>query len=331
VATAALFDPLKRRIQGWVDRAFDRHRYDYRKALVEFGRGLSSETDLEALLESIVERLPRTLLVARVAVFLAEDSGRLRLAASTGCPPSQGRSGPGRRVPLRIGSPWASSTSTRPRTTPTSSLKTPAGPASAPDQQRTAALLDLNYYLPCRVPRAGRRPASTRTIAVIGLGRTIGGDFLSSEDVELLESLASYIGIALQNASLYARLEAKIGEFERLKEFNENIVESINVGILALDLDDRIESWNAQMEAMYALSRAEAIGQPLQSVFPPSLSRLSRLPQRAGRASPLQVPPHHPRRRAAHRQHRHRAPALARFRLRGPHHPGRRHHRARLA
>jgi GAF domain-containing protein len=68
---------------------------------------------------------------------------------------------------------------------------------------------------------------------VIGLGRTIGGDFLSSEDVELLESLASYIGIALQNASLYARLEAKIGEFERLKEFNENIVESINVGILA--------------------------------------------------------------------------------------------------
>jgi PAS domain S-box-containing protein len=86
--------------------------------------------------------------------------------------------------------------------------------------------------------------------------------------VELLESLASYIGIALQNARLYARLQEKIGEFERLKEFNENIVESINVGILAIDLDDRVESWNAQMEAMYALSRAEAIGQPLRSVFP---------------------------------------------------------------
>jgi len=40
------------------------------------------------------------------------------------------------------------------------------------------------------------------------------------------------------------------------------------VGILAIDLDDRIESWNAQMEAMYALSRAEAIGQSLRSVFP---------------------------------------------------------------
>ena len=40
----------------------------------------------QALLESIVERLPRTLLVARVAVFLADDSGRLRLAASHGLP-----------------------------------------------------------------------------------------------------------------------------------------------------------------------------------------------------------------------------------------------------
>ncbi len=99
----------------------------------------------------------------------------------------------------------------------------------------------------------------------------MGGDFLSSEDVELLESLASYIGIALQNASLYARLEEKISEFERLKEFNENIVESINVGILAVDLDDRIESWNAQMEAMYALSRAEALGQALRDVFPSEL------------------------------------------------------------
>ncbi|HUB52972.1 MAG TPA: ATP-binding protein, partial [Terracidiphilus sp.] len=110
--------------------------------------------------------------------------------------------------------------------------------------------------------------SSARTIAVIGLGRTLGGDFLSSEDVELLESLASYIGIALQNASLYARLEEKMVEFERLKEFNENIVESINVGILAVDLNDRIESWNAQMEAMYALSRAEVLGQALRAVFP---------------------------------------------------------------
>jgi PAS domain S-box-containing protein len=260
LVTAAIFDPLKRRIQGWVDKAFDRHRYDYRKALVEFGRGLSSETDLGALLESIVERLPRTMLVARVAVFLARDSGRLRLAAAHGLPAYAEASAAQDSLALGF--------LDFDRATDHSHIFLENAQAALhlpEDQQRTAALLDLNYYLPCRVQDG----SAQRTIAVIGLGRTIGGDFLSSEDVELLESLASYIGIALQNASLYARLQEKISEFERLKEFNENIVESINVGILALDLDDRIESWNAQMEAMYALSRAEALGQPLADVFPP--------------------------------------------------------------
>ena len=262
VATAAIGEQLKRRIQSWVDRVFDRHRYDYRKALVEFGRGLNSETDLGALLASIVERLPRTLLVARVAVFLADENGRLHLTAAHGLPAevsaAQNRLG---KHSLALGFLDFEEAGGH---THIFLENAQAALHLPPDQQRTAALLDLNYYLPCRVQDG----ASARTIAVIGLGRTIGGDFLSSEDVELLESLASYIGIALQNASLYSRLEAKISEFERLKEFNENIVESINVGILAIDLNDRIESWNAQMEAMYALSRAEALGQELRSVFP---------------------------------------------------------------
>jgi len=256
LVTAALFDPLKRRIQSWVDKAFDRQKYDYRKALIEFGKSLSSETNLDALLNSIVERLPRTLLVSRVALFLTQPSGGLRLAASHGLLSSASE----RKLALGFldFDRAALDHSHIFLENAQQALHLP------PEQQSTAALLDLNYYLPCRVQDG----ASARTIAVIGLGRTIGGDFLSSEDVELLESLASYIGIALQNASLYARLEVKISEFERLKEFNENIVESINVGILALDLEDRIESWNAQMEAMYAVSRSEALGEKLSSVFP---------------------------------------------------------------
>jgi PAS domain S-box-containing protein len=253
ILAALLFEPIKKRIQERVDRLFDRKRFDYRHTLIEFGRGLSSQTDLQALLNSICDRLPKTLLVSRVAIFLAGPRGRCTLAAGHGLPQSLYDPAANLHLDfLDFDQPGSSSHIF---------LETPQQALYLPEQERrSAGLLDLNYYIPCRV--------QDKTIAVIGFGRTADGDFLSSEDVELLESLASYIGIAIQNARLYASLAEKASEYERLKEFNENIVESINVGILAIDFEERIESWNAQMEVMYALPRVDALGSPLASVFP---------------------------------------------------------------
>ncbi len=247
VITSALFDPVKRGIQARVDRLFDRKRYDYRQTLIEFGRGLGTQTDLQPLLQSITTRLSQTLLVARVAIFLAEADGDLRLGAAHGLPATTTgyslgfldfKHGARRHI----------------------FLENPQQALHLSDaERRGAAALELHYYLPCRV--------GERTIAVLGLGRTTEGDFLSSEDVELLESLAGYAGIAIQNATLYASLQSKIAEFERLKEFNENIVESTNVGILAVDLEDRIESWNAQMEVLFAMPRGQVLGLRLGAIF----------------------------------------------------------------
>jgi PAS domain S-box-containing protein len=253
VLAALLFDPLKRTIQERVDKLFDRKRYDYRQTLIEFGRGLSSQTDLDAVLNAIVDRLSRTLLVAQVAVFLSNDHAGSGYSMAA----SRGLSSALADTDLDTGFLDFD----RPESGSHIFLENAQQALHLPEsQRRTVAALDLNYFLPCRLQQ--------RTIAVIGLGRTTDSDFLSSEDVELLESLASYIGIALQNARLYASLQQKASEYERLKEFNENIVESINVGILAVDLEERIESWNAQMEVLYALPRAEALGRSLREIFP---------------------------------------------------------------
>ena len=265
IITGIVFEPLKRAIQARVDRVFDQKRFDYRETLVEFGRGINSQTDLRALLDSIVERLPQTLLVTRVAVFLAsEGDGKSRarhfdLVASHGLTNLQAADL--RELDVRF------LDFDRPGANNHIFLENPQQVLRLPEAQRySAGRLDLNYYLPCRV--ANREGGGTRTVAVIGLGRTDDGDFLSSEDMELLESLAGYIGIAIQNAQLYRRLEQKITEFESLKEFHENIVESINIGVFAVDLEDRIESWNTQMEGMFAKPRTDVLQQPLSAVFP---------------------------------------------------------------
>ena len=263
IVAALLFDPIKNWIQERLDRVFYRKRYDYRRTLIEFGRDLSSETDLGKMLSSVTDRLSRTLLVDRIGVFLADgdspehfilvqsfgisDSGTLDLGFL-------GRA-------FEAGHLFFENTHQALRETPTA--------------QQAIARLDLNYYIPCTV--------QNRTIAVVGLGKTIEGDFLSSEDVELLQTLAGYIGIAIQNARLYASLEQKVLEYERLKDFNENIVESISVGVLAVDLQDRVESWNSQMEVMYAKPRIEVLGRSITEVFPTSfVENFYRVRQTAG-------------------------------------------------
>ena len=258
IITAQLFEPLKRAIQDRVDRIFDRKRYDYRQTLITFGRGLSSQTDLDRLLHSIVDRLSETLLVPRVAIFFPNTDGGYGLKAGHGLP-AQLLHGEATAPESRLALGFLNFD--QPEAGSHIFLENPQHVLHLSTEERqAAALLDLNYYLPCRLQQ--------KTIAIIGLGRTTHGDYLSSEDVELLESMASYIGIAIQNARLYASLEQKISEYERLKEFNENIVESINVGVFAVDLEERIESWNAQMEVMYAMSRQEAVGQNLRDVLP---------------------------------------------------------------
>ena len=250
VVTALLFDPVRKWIQDKLDQFFYHTRYDYRRTLIEFGREMSSETDLDKMLAAVVDRLARTLLVDRVAIFLANsDSSHFELAKSFGLAHVTGLdlsflAKP--RIEDAAGHIFFENTHLVPRETPAA--------------QEAIARLDFNYYIPCH--------AQQKTIAFLGLGKTMEGDFLSSEDVELLETLAGYIGIAIQNGRLYASLEQKVSEYERLKDFNENIVESINVGVLAVDLQDRIESWNSQMEVMYALPRWQAVGRSLNEVFP---------------------------------------------------------------
>src|SRR6202165_942957 len=84
-------------------------------------------------------------------------------------------------------------------------------------------------------------------------------------------TLAGDVGQAIENATLYRSLQLKVEEYERLKEFSENIVESIHVGILAADLEDRVESWNSQMERLTNVARREALGQHLGSLLPGEL------------------------------------------------------------
>ena len=252
---AFVFQPIRNWIQEQLDRYyFYKDRYDYRRTLIEFARELGSPTDLGEMLESVADRLIRTLGIRHVAFFVhdeAEGKFHLELASNR-----HGRQTD--NVPYGLDLSFLRPNPAKPylffeRTRHSIDVVSHEMPVSV---RRSIAELELTYYLPCS--------ARGRTIAYLGVSRTEAGDFLSSEDVELLMTLSGYVGIAIDNATLYRSLARKVEEYERLKEFSENIVESINVGILAADLDDRVESWNSQIEKLTGVSREDALGRKLR-------------------------------------------------------------------
>ncbi len=112
-----------------------------------------------------------------------------------------------------------------------------------------------------------------RLIGFVAIGRKSDKNYLSFEDWEILGSVSSSLTLAVENALLYTELENQLDTLNFLKEFNENIIENINLGIVVLDPEGNIASWNRFMEEKYPLPREKALKEKFAGLFPASLAK----------------------------------------------------------
>jgi two-component system, NtrC family, sensor kinase len=205
----------------------------------------------------------RALGIGALAVFLPEEDGSYSTFRSRGLPDEGARLPGGGALLRRL------------------STGQHVNAEAAPDEVPEADGLNLSHYFSCRV--------KGELIAVLGVGRKDALDPLNSEEVDLLQALAGQAATAFMNGRLYEDLRQKAQELQGLTEYNENILESMDSGILVLDLQDRIVRWNRALESLYGKQRDEVLGRTLDDVFPQSFLEALRASLVLGRAEDEQI------------------------------------------
>lgn len=237
--------PVKNFLQEQVDRVFYGERYDLRNSLLDFGRTLSATTALDPLLDSLVSRLQEVMNVERVAIFIESRTSKSGYVVARAA---------GLTLPVVVPTDFREMIRVR---------SAESGVVRAddldPDPDAVSVRRVLHYFVPCVV--------RGRMVAVIGLGRSVDGALLSSEDVEILRTVSGYVAVAIENSLLYKDQQERAGELKLLKEFNESIIESINVGLLAVDLDGRVTRLNSALEHILDLRRDAAVGRRVEDLF----------------------------------------------------------------
>jgi two-component system, NtrC family, sensor kinase len=235
-----------------------RDRYDYRRALVAFARDLNSDLDIVRLSQRLVARIVETLVVDRMALMLAPgdpgDADEVRAAGDFSSIGDYGFTQPVACLSRR------SSMMSRLDAGHTVALDDPIVAARFLAEEVEAWRdAGIYYFVPCVF--------EGRTIAVLALGRKDSDEPFNSEDLGLLTAVAGQVATAIENGRLYRQLHLKAEELGRMREFNENILESLDNGLVVFDADEKIVRWNRALEEFYGVTRDAAIGCRLGDLF----------------------------------------------------------------
>jgi PAS domain S-box-containing protein len=247
IVVVLLARPVKEAVQNALDRVFYRDRYDYRRALVAFARDLNSDLDVVRLSERLVARIVETLVVERMALMLA-DEGSFSAIGAYGFTDGVPRLVRGSSIAGRLDAGH------------TVALDDPiAGARFMAEDVEFWRDAGIYYFVPCVF--------EGHAIAVLALGQKETEAPFNSEDLALLTAVAGQVATAIENGRLYRQLHLKAEELGRMREFNENILESLDDGLVVFDPDERIVRWNRALESFYGVRRDEAIGKRLGDIF----------------------------------------------------------------
>jgi two-component system NtrC family sensor kinase len=229
-----LFKPLESTIVKFFEKLFYRDTFNFKRKLKELEHSISAQRDLSSLTQNFLEIINRGFQLQDSSLLIhyknnlfysMPDRTRLMLSRTF-------RSALENQEHLIFLSEQEFAT------------KFPSDHAAMPPTK-------FFQFLPLKI--------ADRLVGIVAMGRKTNHTYLTVEDWELMSSISSPLALSVENAFLYSRLETQLEELNLLKEFNENIIENINLGIMVVSRLNQVQTWNYFMEDRFQIKREKAL------------------------------------------------------------------------
>ena len=254
---ALAFQPLKSWLQSTLDRYLYRESYDYQRTVREASRQISSTLDLKTLFEYLCDTTNRVLRPDLVAAFTRDsrDDTFWRVARITisEVHPQLDISRVSAAAPLP--SFLVNSRAPLVRDEVGRTLHGASADAAAADLRALGGDIAIPML------------SESNLIGFLIVGTKLSGDAYFTDDIELLSTLSNQAAIAVNNAQLYGRVVL-------VNEYVENILRTMDSGVVTVDAGGQVAVVNATAEALTRVPRATLRSLTVDTLPAPLASQL---------------------------------------------------------
>ena len=247
-----IFNPLRDRIQRFVNRVFFRETVDYRTTLQNFSRELTQTLDLDAVLAEIGRQVEKALHPTRQWGYLYDEEQGLYV----GRPIGQGQEATFTVTfaPDRALARWLRK---HQECLYLSARRNPPGELA--DEWEQIGALGAMVYTPLHTRE--------RLSGWLALGPKRSGQPYRSDDLAFLSALADQSALAVENARLFASVRRNLTAITEMKNLMDDVFSSIASGVITTDIQDKVTLFNRAAEAILGIPAGQVVGSPCKQAL----------------------------------------------------------------